>query len=169
VRSKGAGTCLVTEDRLRVDGMRLPPRRVLALDPGKVRVGVAISDELGVLASPRPALDGRDQRRMMESIRAICADEEVGRLLVGLPLEMSGARGPAARKALAFAKRVADATGLEVELVDERLSTVEAARRLDEAGRRRDPSRSTVIDGAAACVLLQAWLEGRPPERGSPG
>jgi putative Holliday junction resolvase len=80
---------------------------------------------------------------------------------VGLPLELDGTRGPAAKRAIAFASDVANATGLEVELVDERLSTVEASRRLDEAGRTKGKGRTQQIDGAAAAVLLQAWLDRR--------
>lgn len=134
--------------------------RVLALDLGQVRVGVAVSDELGAMAHPRPSLDGRDMKRLVEAVTALVRDEEVGRVLVGYPLHMSGAAGDAAEKALRFAERVADAAGVEVELVDERLTTVEAARRLREAGKDARRQRGQ-IDGAAAAVLLQAWLDGR--------
>lgn len=130
------------------------PRPVIALDPGKVRVGVALSDELGMLAHPRPAFDGRDRKKLLAAIAALAREERAGRVLVGLPLDMRGTAGPAAKKAISFARAVADATGLEVELVDERLTTVEAARRLGEAGSDR-----TRIDAAAATVLLQAWLD----------
>jgi putative Holliday junction resolvase len=151
--------------------------RIAALDLGSVRVGLAISDELGVLAHPRPPLDGADPRRLLDALRALVADEGVDRFLVGLPLSMSGEEGPGARRARSLAQQIADATGCDVELVDERLTTVEAARRLDEGSARSqaDPrkargrpgrartraAQTNKVDGAAAAVLLQGWLDAR--------
>nr|QDA77068.1 Holliday junction resolvase [Jahnella sp. MSr9139] len=134
--------------------------RVAAIDLGKARVGVALSDELGVCAHPRPPLDGRNRRALLEALTALVREEGVTRFLVGVPLELDGREGPAARKALGFAQALADATRVEVELIDERLSTVEASRRLREGGvdaRRQKPR----VDGAAAAVLLQSWLDSR--------
>lgn len=132
--------------------------RVAALDLGKVRVGLAISDELGLLAHPRKPLDGRDRKGLLSAITALARDEQIDRFLVGWPLDASGQEGPAARRAQTFAEQVARATGCEVELVDERFSSVEAHWRLREAGHDSRASRGKV-DGAAACVLLQAWLD----------
>jgi putative Holliday junction resolvase len=140
---------------------RKPEGRVLALDPGRVRVGVAISDEDGVLASPRAALDAADQKRLVGLVTRLCEEEEVKRILVGLPLDMSGEAGPPARRAEALAATLREATGLPVDLVDERLSTVAAHRRLDDAGHKRGKSRTQAIDGAAAALMLQAWLDSR--------
>lgn len=136
------------------------PRRVLALDRGEVRVGVAISDELGMLAHPRPHLDGRRGKAMFQAIADMVREEGVTRILVGLPLDPKGGDGPAARRALRFAQEVADATGVEVEMVDERMTTVLAERSLRDAGvAKRD--RRARVDGAAAAVLLQGWLDAR--------
>ncbi len=132
--------------------------RVAALDLGKVRVGLAVSDELGALAHPRPALDARNRRDLLDRIRAFAEEEGVERFVVGLPLDASGQEGPAARKALSFAEQVAKATGLPVEMWDERFTTVEATRRLQEGGNRARGSRAK-IDGAAACVMLQSWMD----------
>lgn len=132
---------------------------ILCLDPGKARVGVAVAELDVGLAMPAPPLPGADAKRLLILIKELAAEREATRILVGLPLELDGTRGPAAKKALAFATDVANATGLEVELVDERLSTVEASRRLDEAGRKKGRGRTQHIDGAAAAVLLQAWLD----------
>ena len=134
------------------------PPRVLALDRGEVRVGVAISDELGLLAHPRPALDGRRAREMFEALQALCAEEGVERVLVGYPLDLQGEEGAAARRAVRFAEEVARVTGLTVELVDERMTTVIAARSLREAGVSKRASKHKV-DGAAAAHLLQGWLD----------
>jgi putative Holliday junction resolvase len=137
-----------------------PAERVLALDRGEVRVGVAISDELGLLAHPRPALDGRRGRAMFAAVRDIARREGVTRILVGYPLDPKGDEGPAARRAARFAREVADATGLTVELVDERMTTRLAERSLSEAGvAPRD--RRDKVDGAAAAWLLQGWLDAR--------
>lgn len=134
--------------------------RIAALDYGKARVGLAISDELGMLAHPRPSLDAKDQKKLLSEIVRIAKEEEIQGFLIGLPLDMRGEEGDSARKARGFARAVAEATGLPVELIDERLTTVEAARRLREGG--TDAKRGkTRIDGAAAAVLLQAWLDAR--------
>lgn len=139
-------------------------RAVLALDYGKVRVGVAVTDDLGVLAHPRPALDGTNRKALLAAIAGIATTERVGRVLVGLPLEMTGAAGPSAQRAARFAQAVADATGVDVELVDERLTTVEATRRLAEADGDEGPvggaRKKSRVDSASATVLLQAWLDG---------
>lgn len=139
--------------------------RVAALDLGKVRVGLAIGDELGVLAHPRPALDAQNRKVLLEKIAAFAAEEQLDRLLVGLPLDANGEEGPAAQKCIAFAEQVAAATGKPVELWDERFTTVEANRRLRAGGRDARSSRGRV-DSAAACIMLQAWLDGHRERQG---
>src|SRR4051812_13513724 len=134
--------------------------RVAAIDLGKVRVGLAVSDELLAMAHPRPALSGANRRELLRQLVELARGEQIGRFLVGLPLNRSGGEGREADHARRFAQALADATGIDVELVDERLSTVEATRRLREAGVSARQGRSR-IDGAAATVLLQAWLDHR--------
>jgi putative Holliday junction resolvase len=139
--------------------------RVAALDLGKVRVGLAISDELGVLAHPRDPLAGGNQKKLLADLAALAKAENIRRFLVGIPLNQTGGEGREAARARRFAQALADATGLEVELVDERFSTVEATRRLAEGGvSARD--RRPIVDSVAAAVLLQAWLEKGPVEPG---
>ncbi len=132
----------------------------MLLDHGKARIGVAVSDELGAFAHPRPPIPARDPARALKALRGLVAAEEITRVLVGLPTSLSGVEGEAARRARGFAQRVADATGLDVELVDERLSTVHAKRELSMSGVAARNQRDKV-DGVAACLLLQSWLDGR--------
>jgi putative holliday junction resolvase len=132
--------------------------RVAAIDLGKARVGVAVSDELGLMAHPRPALSGGSEKALLASLAELAREEALTRFLVGLPLEMNGAEGRAARRALAFAEALAEATGLRVELVDERLTTVEASRRLRARGVSAKEGKK-LVDGEAAAVMLQSWMD----------
>jgi putative Holliday junction resolvase len=142
----------------------------IAVDVGSVRIGVAASDPDGVLASPLETLV-RDDRtdtdlvRLADLVRTLEAVE----VIVGLPRSLSGAEGTAATLAAAYASRLGQRVQVPVRLVDERLSTVSAARGLRERGVPARKQRSR-IDSAAAAVLLQAALDeerstGRPPGR----
>jgi putative Holliday junction resolvase len=133
-------------------------RRAVGVDLGKARVGVAVTDELGLLAHSRGTLEGKSRKVLLAKLAAIAAKEQIRQFVVGLPLEMDGTHGAAAKQALAFAQQLADATGSDVDLVDERLSTVEAMRRLDEGRVARSDQRAR-IDGASAVVILQRWMD----------
>lgn len=130
---------------------------VLALDPGSQRVGVALSDAGGSFAFAQPALAVQPDGGHCAAIARLAAERRVERILVGLPLRLSGGEGPAAKAARAFAAAVERATGLPVELVDERFTTAQAQRELIAAGRRRRERRAAV-DSAAAALLLETWL-----------
>jgi putative Holliday junction resolvase len=136
--------------------------RVVGVDLGERRIGVAVSDGTGTLASPRTTIERSAQDDTHWSALAELV-EEVGarRVVVGLPLSLNGRRGPAARAAQAdadeLARRLAP-RGIPVETFDERLTTVTAARSLRDAGRKTRNQR-TRIDQSAAAVLLQAWLD----------
>jgi len=123
-------------------------------------VGVAIDDELQSMAHPRGVLDGRDQKALLVSLRTLADDQKIVRFIVGLPLDMKGGEGEPARKARALAQRIADATGREVELWDERLTTVQARRSL-AASEVHGKRAKALIDEASACTILQAWLDRR--------
>ncbi|HMJ52642.1 MAG TPA: Holliday junction resolvase RuvX [Polyangiaceae bacterium] len=138
--------------------------RVAAVDLGKVRVGLAVSDELGLVAHPRSPLAGGQPRRIIAELVRLAVAEGIDRFLVGLPLDRQGEEGREAGRARKFAQALADAAGREVELVDERLSTVEASRRLREGGVSAKKGRK-LVDGVAAAVLLQAWLDQRRRDR----
>ncbi len=135
----------------------IPDRRVCALDLGAVRVGVAVSDELG-FAHPRGVLPARPRPALLEALRLLAEREGIGRIVLGLPLSMRGAEGEAARRTREFARVLADATNCDVELVDERLTTVQAQRALTDSGLRGKKARAR-IDEASAVTILQAWLD----------
>ena len=132
--------------------------RVAAIDLGKVRVGVAVSDDLGLLAHPRAPLSAKSPKELVSELRKMAHAEGIERFLVGLPLDRMGLEGREARRARRFAQRLSDETGKLVELVDERLSTVQAARRLRDRGVSAKRGRGK-IDGEAAAVILQTWLD----------
>jgi len=134
------------------------PGRVLALDFGTRRVGVAVSDPLGISAQPHSVLDGAAPG-LMGDVGRLAAELGAERIVVGLPLSLDGSEGPAAAMARRFAAEVAAATGLPVELLDERFTTVSADRVLVEAG-LPERRRRQVRDRVAAAVLLQSYLDG---------
>jgi putative Holliday junction resolvase len=132
--------------------------RIVALDPGTQRIGVAVSDPLGMTAQPHGTLDATAPD-LDEQLRDLAGEVGAVLIVVGLPVGLNGTEGPAALEARDFARRVAEATGLPVELHDERLTTVTAERVLLEAGLRRE-RRKAVRDRVAAAVLLQSYLDG---------
>lgn len=136
--------------------------RVLGLDLGTVRIGVAVSDPIGIIASPHSVIRRGDVHAVDHgAIAALVSELEVGRVVVGLPLSMDGSVGPAAEAALAEIDELGDRLPVPVEPYDERLTTVSAERSLREGG-VRGRSRRDVIDKVAAAVILQSWLDGRP-------
>lgn len=135
-----------------------PPGRVLGLDLGGVRIGVALSDPDRRVAVPLGTVHVGRPPGELRAIATLAAEHQVTLVVLGLPLSMSGERGPRARLAEEFAEALRGVLVVPVELHDERLSTVEAERSLREAGvKGRD--RRAVVDAAAAQVILQAWLE----------
>jgi putative Holliday junction resolvase len=134
--------------------------KICALDLGGARVGVAVSDDLGLLAHPRGVIPGRDERALLAALVKLAEEEELERFVVGLPLDMRGGEGPSARSARALAQKIADATGRDVELWDERLTTIEAHKRL-AAGEVRGKKAKQHVDELAATLILQAWLDRR--------
>ena len=141
--------------------------RVLGLDIGERRVGVAISDPGERVATPLKVLDARVLRDLTPLIRLL-EDYEVGRIVVGLPLSLDGTEGPQARAVRATGARIAEATGLVVEYADERLTSASARRALTEAG-VSDRDKRGRVDMAAASLFLQSYLDShRLPGRNDP-
>jgi len=141
-----------------------PAGRVLGVDLGSRRIGLALSDPGRTIASPLGVLHrAKAQVDDHHAIVAAARENEAVAIVVGLPISLSGALGPAARAALAEieALRAVAGVGLPVEPYDERLTTVTAERSLREARLGRD-ARRAVVDKVAAAVMLQAWLESSP-------
>jgi putative Holliday junction resolvase len=135
--------------------------RVLALDLGSKRIGIAVSDLTGTVASPLAVLErSKSRRHDHEQIAAYVRDEEAELVVVGLPISLSGAEGPAAKAARTETKALATLVDVPIETFDERLTTVTAERALAEAG-VRGPARRRVVDKVAAAVILQAFLDRR--------
>jgi putative Holliday junction resolvase len=135
--------------------------RALGLDLGTKRIGVAVSDRSGTIASPLTVLErtgtrGEDHRR----IARLVDEEEAEVVVIGYPLSLDGSRGPAARAVEDERDELRAVLAVPVELSDERLTTVSADRVLAEA-RVRGPARRAVVDKVAAAVMLQAWLDRR--------
>ena len=134
--------------------------RILGLDPGTVRVGVAVSDPLGITAQPHSSLEASDPE-IIDRIAELVAGLDVEVVVVGLPISLDGSEGPAAVAARRFADRVTAGIGdIPVELHDERFSSVTAERTMIEMGARRS-DRKAARDRVAAAVFLQTYLDGR--------
>jgi putative Holliday junction resolvase len=131
--------------------------RILAVDWGERRVGLAVSDPGGVIATALPTLEVRGSAEALEGVARAAVEQEVERIVVGLPLLMSGARGRAAQAAEAFAAAVATRTGLPVDTYDERLTSALSQRRMHETGVKRKRSKGRVDQGAAV-ALLESYL-----------
>ncbi len=137
-----------------------PISRILGLDVGDRRIGVAVSDELGLTAQPVLTLVRKNRRDDMRSLARLVRKYGCSQIVVGNPLYMSGDISPQALKAQAVAEALKTESGVEVTLWDERLSTTEAHRHLDAAGRSGSDRRS-VIDQVAAVLILQSFLDSR--------
>jgi putative Holliday junction resolvase len=134
--------------------------RVLGIDLGSRRIGVAVSDGLGLTAQPRTTLARHGGARDMQSIATAVKEAGATRIVLGLPLDPEGNEGQAARRARDFADKLRAALNLPVDLVDESFSTVEAEAVLLAADVSR-ARRKQVVDKLAAAVILQRWLDAR--------
>jgi putative Holliday junction resolvase len=134
--------------------------RVLGIDLGEVRVGVAISDDLGLLAHPLETIDAL-RRDPYDRVEELAREKQVDAIIVGVPRNMDGSFGPAALKAREVIERLRERVSCRVIPWDERLTTVAAERALREAGRKAKEQRS-VVDQVAAQILLQSWIDSQP-------
>src|SRR5271155_916051 len=139
-------------------------RRIAAFDVGDRRIGVAVSDPLGYTAQPLFTLHRTNPRADMKSVARVLRKHAATEAVVGNPLYMSGDQSPQAAKAQAFAEELRAEFGLTVHLWDERLTTTQAHRHLDDAGHAA-MGRKGIIDQVAAVLILQSFLEARANER----
>lgn len=136
-------------------------KRTLGIDLGSRRIGVAVTDGLGLTAQPRATLARHGGQRDLDAIAAEVKATDAGRIVLGLPLDCQGQEGEAAQRARVFADKLRAALGLPVDLVDESFSTVEAEDVLLAADVSR-ARRKQVVDKLAAAVILQRWMDTHP-------
>ena len=132
--------------------------KVLALDVGDRRTGVALSDAVGMIAIPLTTIQASDEDELATVVMALIEEHGAGEVVVGMPLTLAGERGSQAKRTGHFVRHLRSQIDVPIKTVDERLSTVEATRRIREAGGRRKRAREG-IDAAAAAVVLQAYLD----------
>ena len=134
--------------------------RTLGLDVGESRIGVAVSDPTGTITTPLAAIQRASLEADLRAVTRLAEEHEAEAIVVGLPISLNGRMGPQARRIREFIRSLSDQSPVPVHTQDERFSTVEAERLLRDAGRA--PSRDKGLrDSAAACVILQAYLDGR--------
>ena len=128
------------------------------MDYGDSRVGLAVSDEMRVLASPLPPLQTGSMRKTIDEVAKIARETGAAVIVVGLPLNMNGTEGPQAGKVRAFGSKLGEVSGAEIVYKDERLTTVQAHRAFDQAGVSKS-RRSRLVDSVSAQIILQSYLD----------
>ena len=137
--------------------------RVMAIDYGDARTGIAVSDTAGLLAGYTTVIQGRDLDRVAEEISRICRERQAGELVMGFPRNMDGTEGPRGPLYRAFAALVEEKTGLAVRLWDERRTTIDAHQILHASGKRMKAHKKNV-DAVAASLILEGYLTWRSRE-----
>ena len=132
--------------------------RILALDHGTVRIGVAISDEMKMIATPLEFIPAEPFADFLKRLKEILQEKEVEQILVGMPRNMDGSYGPAAQKVQEFVAVLKETIVIPIKLWDERLTSAQANRFLIQADVRRD-KRKEKVDKTAAAILLQSYLD----------
>ena len=132
--------------------------KIMGIDLGQARTGVCVSDLSGFLAGRSITIAQHNRDKLLEEICREAAAEKPGRIVVGLPLNMNGTEGPKALECREYAARIAQATGVETLLWDERGTSVTANRILSDAGKKRGKQRARV-DAVAAQIILQSYLD----------
>ena len=131
--------------------------RFLGIDFGDARIGLALSDSMGIIASGLEVHKVKSMDESADYIAGLAKEKEVGVIVLGLPLNMDGSSGPRCEKTKEFAKLLEEKTGLKIDFIDERLTTVESEKVLIEAGKSRD-RRKELIDMISATIILQSYL-----------
>jgi len=134
---------------------------IAAIDLGRRRIGVAVTDAAAMGAHPVGIVERRALKHDLDAIAAMLRDRHVSAIVVGLPLNMDGSEGPAANSARKFAERLREVLAVEVEMFDERLTSFEARERLADVPSRKG-TRKTGLDALAAVVILEGWMQAHP-------
>lgn len=132
-------------------------KRIMGIDYGDARTGIAISDLLCTIVGTTTVIHSRRSDKTLEEIRKLVTEHEVGEIVMGLPKNMNGTEGPRAELCREFAQQVREATGLEVRLWDERRTTVEAHNILNEHN-YHGKKRKNTVDAVAASLILEGYL-----------
>jgi putative Holliday junction resolvase len=143
-----------------------PARAVLAIDYGRRRLGLALSDTLGMTARPLAVWERTNRRKDLARIRELCREHAVGRIVVGWPIRLDGTRGEMAQEAAGFADRLRKHLGRPVELADERLTSWDAGQQLLDSGSRRP---GAPVDDVAATIILRDYLARSKQTEAQPG
>jgi putative Holliday junction resolvase len=133
-------------------------KRILGLDYGTKNVGLAYSDELGITVQPLESVPNRSRKDLLRRLRTLVELHDIGRIVVGLPLNMNGTAGPAAERVRLFMQQLEPELGIPLSEVDERLSTLEASEIWLEMSSRRQ-RRYKTVDSLAAALILERYLK----------
>ena len=131
--------------------------KIMALDYGEVRIGIAMTDLLQTIASPFETYKRKDTEKDLNFLSELAKNNSVVKIVIGLPLNMDGSEGDRAKATREFGEKLKDRCGLKIEYIDERLTSVEAEEILIESGMRRE-KRKEVIDKIAASLILESYL-----------
>jgi putative Holliday junction resolvase len=134
--------------------------RIMALDVGDKRIGVAVSDPFGWTSAKMLTVDVNEDEDVVERLKRLIAEEGVGKIITGLPRNMDGTDSEQTKKVRRFAETLESVVDVPIQLWDERLSTVAATKSLLQAGLKRR-QRKRVVDGVAASLILQSYLDSR--------
>lgn len=131
--------------------------RIMAIDFGERRIGLAVSDPLGITAQGLPTIDTREIKEIFSHIRAIIEDKNVTKIVVGMPKNMNGSIGFKGEQVRKFIRKLIGATGLEIEEWDERLTSIQSLRSMREMGSKQ--RKKGTVDRISATLILQSYLD----------
>lgn len=132
--------------------------RIIGLDYGTVRIGVAVSDQAAIIAQTKDNIPAEPRKKCIEKIKELCIETGAEQIVIGLPKHMNGDEGESAKAARKFGEAIAEATNLPVDFLDERLTTVSANNLLTEFNMKA-PAKKEKVDSVAAAIILQNYLD----------
>ncbi len=133
--------------------------RYLCLDPGRKRIGLALSDETGLIATPLGVIYVRNSEQVLNEIARLVQEHQAGRVIIGLPLRLNGQEGIESGRARDFGEDLQKYIDVPIDFMDERLTSVEADRLLSDSGMKKRQKKRQSIDATAAAIILQTYLD----------